>query len=81
MATADLLALGVVEPLVHGWDLARAIGRDAELDDELAAGCLDVARRHEAVLRGPGMYGPALDDVPVAGSAGRALLAYLGRRP
>ncbi|WP_214406015.1 TIGR03086 family metal-binding protein [Pseudonocardia lacus] len=80
MSSSDLLAASVVEPLVHGWDLARAIGVDDALDEELAAGCLDVARRHEAVLRGPGMYGPAL-DVPADAAAGRALLSFLGRRP
>lgn len=75
---SDLLDMSVVEPLVHGWDLARALGEDPSLDEEAAARCLDIARRYEAVLRGPGMYGPARDDAGAA-SAGQALLAFLGR--
>jgi uncharacterized protein (TIGR03086 family) len=80
MSGAELLDTGVVEPLVHRWDLARAVGADDTVDEDLAAGCLRIARRHAAALRGPGMYGPLLD----AGSgapAGAQLLAFLGRRP
>jgi len=77
---AELLDACVVEPLVHRWDLARAVGADDAVDEELAAVCLAVARRYSAVLRGPGMYGPEL-AAPADAPAGPALLAYLGRRP
>jgi uncharacterized protein (TIGR03086 family) len=80
MSGADLLDMAVVEPLVHRWDLARAIGADDTVDEELAARCLEIARRYAAVLRGPGMYGPELDP-PAGAPAAAALLAYLGRRP
>jgi uncharacterized protein (TIGR03086 family) len=73
-----LLDMGVVEPLVHGWDLARAIGEDAALDEDLAARCLEIARQYEPALRAPGMYGPARPASDAAG-AGPTLLAYLGR--
>ncbi|MCO1655407.1 TIGR03086 family metal-binding protein [Pseudonocardia humida] len=76
----ELADMSVVEPLVHRWDLARAVGADDAVDEELAAGCLAIARRFAAVLRGPGMYGPEL-AAPADASAGPALLAYLGRRP
>jgi uncharacterized protein (TIGR03086 family) len=80
MGGAELLDAAVVEPLVHRWDLARAVGADDAVDEELAAACLVVARRYAAALRGPGMYGPEL-AAPADAPAGPALLAYLGRRP
>ena len=73
-----LLDVSVVEPLVHGWDLARAIGVDATLDDELAARCLEIAEQYGFALRGPGMYGAA-QPVPEDASTGERLLAFLGR--
>jgi uncharacterized protein (TIGR03086 family) len=75
-----LLDMGVVEPLVHGWDLARAVGEDAVLDEDLAARCLEIARQYEPALRAPGMYGPAR-PAPDGPGAGPALLGYLGRDP
>jgi uncharacterized protein (TIGR03086 family) len=77
---AELLDMSVVEPLVHRWDLARAVGADDTVDEDLAARCLDIAHRYAAVLRAPGMYGPELDARPDA-PAGARLLAFLGRRP
>lgn len=73
-----LLDMSVVEPLVHGWDLARALGEHPVLDEEAAARCLAIARRYEAALRGPGMYGPPRAPRPAA-TAGQGLLAFLGR--
>ncbi len=77
---SELLDMSVVEPLVHRWDLATAVGVEATLDDTLAARCLEVARRYERALRAPGMYGPAR-PAPDGARPGQQLLAYLGRDP
>lgn len=36
----DLLVMRVIEHSLHGWDLAQSIGRDHEVDDEVAAAVL-----------------------------------------
>jgi uncharacterized protein (TIGR03086 family) len=36
----DLLAMRVMEHSLHGWDLARSIARDHEVDDDVAAAIL-----------------------------------------
>jgi uncharacterized protein (TIGR03086 family) len=77
---SELLDMSLVEPLVHGWDLATAIGADAAIDPECAARALAVGKQHEAMLRAPGMYGPAVAP-PADADIGEQLLAYLGRDP
>jgi uncharacterized protein (TIGR03086 family) len=75
---ADIIFFDV---LVHGWDLARGLGVDAELDDELAERALGITR---AVV-GPDLRaGVGFDDeipmAPVASPTER-LVAFLGRQP
>lgn len=69
-----------LEPLIHSWDLARAIGEEMALDQQLVhehlARLIPLGDR----LRGPGMYGPEIDTSPEADEQVR-LLAFLGRRP
>lgn len=77
---SELLDLSLAEALVHGWDLATAIGADTTLDAELATRALALARQFEPMLRAPGMYGPAVDP-PAGADVGEQLLAYLGRDP
>jgi uncharacterized protein (TIGR03086 family) len=78
----DLLNLAAMEQFTHGWDLARAIGRPAELDPELAAGLLSQARLVISdAYRGPdgqGLFGPAREAPAGAGPADQ-LAAFLGR--
>lgn len=76
---ATLLDMSLVEPLVHGWDLARAAGLDDTLDPVLAERCLQVAEQHAAMLRAPGMFAAEVVALESADAAGR-LLAFLGRR-
>jgi uncharacterized protein (TIGR03086 family) len=76
---AAVLAMAVIEPLVHAWDLATAVGRPVHLDpdvvDALLPGVLAAGDR----LAATGMYRPA---VPVAADAPaqERLLGALGRR-
>ncbi|AUG77069.1 hypothetical protein CFP65_2228 [Kitasatospora sp. MMS16-BH015] len=77
-------ALGgyVMEAVTHTWDIARATGQEAALDDTLAEAALAVAkfvlpaeRRGDDVPFGP--VQPIADDAP----AYHQLAAWLGRRP
>ncbi|WP_255205336.1 TIGR03086 family metal-binding protein [Actinomadura sp. BRA 177] len=64
--------------LVHGWDLARAIGADDTLDPELMALCEEWFTGKQDWYRQGGAVGPRVD---VPGDAGRQtrLLALWGR--
>jgi len=77
-----LLNLATMEQFIHGWDLARAIGRPADLDPGLAAGLLSRARLAvtDAFRRpdGQALLGPAREAPAGAGPADQ-LAAFLGR--
>jgi uncharacterized protein (TIGR03086 family) len=79
---AVVTAMAALDQFAHGWDLARAVGYPAELDPELAAGLLSVAR--VAItdgFRGPegvAPFGPATEAPAGAGPADQ-LAAFLGR--
>jgi uncharacterized protein (TIGR03086 family) len=66
--------------LVHTWDLAAAVGVDAELDEELCAMGFARADANRERLAASGMFGPPVavaDDAPVADR----LVALFGRDP
>lgn len=72
----------VSELTVHSWDLARALGRDADLDPDLAEtsfgpmrGALPAEPRG-----GPIPFGPVI-EVPADAPAYDRLLGWLGRDP
>ena len=75
-------ATGLDELVVHGWDVARALGVPYEIDEASVAG----ARVFVDMVTGPGvqpppgLFGPA---VPVAGDASALdqLVALTGRDP
>ena len=72
------LHLRIVEALVHGWDLARAIGRQLEVDDQLTQQELAFTREK---LDLPGNRRPFAPPQPVAEDAPALdrLAALLGR--
>jgi uncharacterized protein (TIGR03086 family) len=80
---AVLRDLAAMEHFVHGWDLARAIGYSADLDPELAAALLGMARLAITdAFRGPdgqALFGPVVEAPAGAGPADQ-LAAFLGRR-
>jgi uncharacterized protein (TIGR03086 family) len=65
--------------LVHTWDLARAVGQTAALDDELCVRAYEAARASE-FRRADGMIG---EEIPVAAGASATdkLVAFYGRDP
>jgi uncharacterized protein (TIGR03086 family) len=81
MPLEDLVAMtGLMDLLVHAWDLARATGQDETIDADEASAFLAGIEPWDAALRSSGHYGAR---VPVADDADdRAkLLAFTGRRP
>jgi uncharacterized protein (TIGR03086 family) len=75
-----LLHIHLVETVVHGWDLATAIGRRDLLDEEVAeAAYAAFAGKMPPEIRGTN-FGPEVPADPGAPAADR-LAAYLGRTP
>jgi uncharacterized protein (TIGR03086 family) len=76
----ELLSMRILDAAIHGWDLARAIGADETLDDELVAflfaytADLDLGPRQRA-------FAPADGEVPQNASPQDQLLHRLGRHP
>jgi len=64
--------------LVHGWDLAVALGAPAALDADDAGAALAWFAEREDAYRAAGMIGPHLPTPPDA-DAGTRLLAAFGR--
>jgi uncharacterized protein (TIGR03086 family) len=65
--------------LIHGWDLARAIGADESMDPELVEACATWFANMEAAYRGAGVVAER-PDVPEDADAQTRLLAAFGRR-
>jgi uncharacterized protein (TIGR03086 family) len=73
----------LVDYLVHGWDVARALGMPYELETDLVNTALAIARTvpdDERRLRPGAAFGPALPALARTGSL-EEVLAWLGRYP
>jgi len=79
LPATQFLTMALVEPVVHGWDLAVAVGASTRLADDVVASLLATARAMGGQLAASGMYAPALPH-PVAAEPQEQLLALLGRR-
>ena len=76
-----IATIGLSESLLHGWDLARAVGAPYAPDDDLADAVMRFqAQAGEEQLRSEGMFGPAR-SAPTNATPFEALLAFTGRRP
>jgi uncharacterized protein (TIGR03086 family) len=62
--------------LIHGWDLARAIGADEHLDSELVDACATWFARNEDAYRRAGAIGPKVQLSPDADAQTRLLSAF-----
>ena len=69
----------VTDLAVHGWDLARGIGADDQIDPDLARAVLTEIGPHAAQWRATGIFGE-LVPVPDDADPQTRLLAVLGRR-
>lgn len=74
----QVLAMALIEPVVHAWDLARATKQPVVLDDEAVATLLVGVEQVGDQLAATGMYANAL-RVPDHAPPTERLLAALGR--
>ncbi|MFI9810643.1 TIGR03086 family metal-binding protein [Saccharothrix variisporea] len=79
----DLVAAHFVDNLVHAWDLAKAVGFDATLDEEMALAAYKMARHYPSTpeVRGPGAAFGLPVDVPEDAPLTDRLVGLLGRKP
>jgi uncharacterized protein (TIGR03086 family) len=75
-----MAGIAFMEHVTHAWDVAKATGQDTTLPTELAQECLDVVTPMDAMLRMPGVCGPAV-AVPDDASLTDRLVAFMGRQP
>jgi len=68
----------IIDVLVHGWDLAKAVGADTDLPDDLVEVCIDIVTPQAEMLAGSGMFGHLVEPPPHADRQ-TLLLAMLGR--
>ena len=64
--------------LIHGWDLARAIGADEVMDGELVRHVYEQTEPHTAGLKASGLFGPEVTP-PEGADRQTELLAIFGR--
>lgn len=73
--------IGLSETLIHGWDLARAVGLPYSPDDAAVDAVMRFqAQGSEDDLRAEGMFGPA-ETAPRNATPFEELLAFTGRKP
>jgi uncharacterized protein (TIGR03086 family) len=66
--------------VIHAWDLARAIGADESLDNELVESCFARNKPLEEILKASGAYGERIEP-PEDADTQTKLLAVMGREP
>ena len=74
-------SVNLIDTLVHGWDVATALGHDATLDPELATAAYEAAL---SIVKGgfrPGAAFAPPVTVPGDASPSDKLVALLGRQP
>jgi uncharacterized protein (TIGR03086 family) len=70
----------LADHLVHGWDLAAALGLDTTLDPEITAAVAGWYAEREDLYRDGGVVGPRV-DLPDGADSEDLLLAGFGRDP
>lgn len=75
-----MAGIAFMEHLTHAWDVAKATGQDTSLPEDLVKECLDVVRPMDAMLRMPGVCGPAI-EVPESAPLTDQLAGFMGRQP
>jgi uncharacterized protein (TIGR03086 family) len=75
----EAIAMHFVDNLVHTWDVARTIGADSTIEDELADAALALAQRW--TFERPNVAFDVEVPAPADACAGDRLVALLGREP
>jgi uncharacterized protein (TIGR03086 family) len=70
--------LQCMDMLIHTWDVARATGGDEKVDEQAAASALEGLKPVDAMIRRPGVFGPAVEPPPGA-DAVTQLMCFVGR--
>ena len=80
LPVAVMFGILTSDTLIHTWDLARSIGVDVQLDQDLLQRTWDGMIPIEDTLRRPDVFGPPVDiddDAPMQDRA----MAWFGRQP
>lgn len=80
LATEVLATAGAVEVAVHGWDVARSLGRDHPIPAPLAEEMLELSPYLVSDLDRPGRFAAPI-PLPRGAPPGDRLIAFLGRHP
>lgn len=80
VTTSIVGGAGSVEVAVHGWDIARACGRDHPIPASLAEEMLSLSVLLVSAADRPHRFAAPVDVGPLA-SPGERLVAFLGRDP
>jgi uncharacterized protein (TIGR03086 family) len=80
MEGSMMASIAFMEHLTHGWDVAKATGQDTAMPTDLVQECMEVVSPMGAMLRTPGVCGPAV-SVPDSASLQDRLIGFLGRQP
>jgi uncharacterized protein (TIGR03086 family) len=78
--TRPSLGIAFGDQLLHGWDLAKATGQDAEMPEGLPEAAYDMIHGRFTDEQRKGLFKPEV-TVPDDASAQDKLLAYTGRDP
>jgi len=78
--TGPALGIACADQLLHGWDLATAIGQDATMPEGLPALAYEMIHGRFSDEQRQGIFKPAVPVAPDASAQDR-LLAYTGRDP
>jgi uncharacterized protein (TIGR03086 family) len=80
MPGAMMAGIAFMEHVTHAWDIRKATGQPTELPADLVNECLDLVRPMDAMIRMPGVCGPAV-EVPDSASPTDKLAGFMGRQP
>jgi uncharacterized protein (TIGR03086 family) len=80
MPGSMMAGIAFMEHLTHAWDVAKATGQDTSLPDDVVNECLELVTPMDAMIRMPGVCGPAI-EVPADASPTDKLVGFMGRQP
>ena len=82
VTAADYLRFGLVDLVVHGWDLLRGAGLEETIDPHVVVDVLNLVEPHLDAMLASGAYGAGPSDwLPPDASPQSRLLDWFGRRP
>jgi uncharacterized protein (TIGR03086 family) len=80
MPAADMLGRFIAnDTLVHTWDLARSVGGDEKLPEDVVAGAYSGMKPMDQMIRGRGVFGDRIDVADDA-DVQTQFLSFLGRK-